>query len=316
MRSMTARALGLVALLALALLLPGAHSVEAAEIVYEASVPGSASFGARVKAGPGGVFEFLVSTTGALQGTSEGLGVLVYLEDRSLYFSFLIGATYSMDRLLVQADAMPAGVEVASLDSGYVRLILRGPPGMVRSIVAWGAGLERTDFRILGEAGVSAVVNVGAAYALDDQDLRGGDVNVQAQRTIGAERIGAKALGNLSHELTVEGGLYGLWAALHTKRVCNSALGCERLDQDLHVEDCRVALGFACDASQLSWRGPSGSSEWGQLHEFFAHEPPGAYVFAVEIKADAYGPVRTLGTTSVVLGENASLLLVADVALP
>lgn len=316
--------------------LPSGLAVDAAAdpLLYDLTVPGSGAWGLKVTTGATGRYSVEIASNylgGPYPGHVDNFGMWLYDEGKVFQFGIAIGGGVSQDRQILELGAggldsgPPAGVTVTlhdePLDAGSIRFdIVTATPFATRYVVAWGAGMHEARFRVWGPDDTLVAVNTGAAYAIGDPELADGGPNVQVQKSYGQFKfVGAKAMAKTSTTVQTQHGAYGLWSSNSFKQVCPTGFStptCQRIDTFVLCQ--RLGLtDLPCDSASLSWSGPNGAGASGRRgYALTDHLPPGAYTFTVDAKVDAYGPWGTFGPAWMGLGEDASALGLADVALP
>jgi hypothetical protein len=158
-------------------------------------------------------------------------------------------------------------------------------------------------------------VNTGPAYALGSPELQGGSPNLQAQQTVAGSGIGAKVIRDASFAVTAQHRLYGVWYAQELKIVCAAVcINKANVDGPL-TQGCALGLPV-CGNGKISWTGPDGGGQ-NRLFYPFQGAAAGDYRFRVDLMVDAYGTRAVgLGLALVLPGEYATLLTLADVAVP
>lgn len=324
------RALLPLALAALLLHVPaGSAGVGADDLLYDRQVAGSRAFGLKVTTGATGAYAFEIASNylgGPYPGHVDSFGAWLYDGAKAFQFGIAVGGGVSQDRVVTRlgaggldGGALPEGVHLddSGLDAGSMRFTIVTPPHSTRYVVAWAAGMHEARFRVWGPADTAVAVNEGPAYALGDAELADGGPNVQVQRSYAQfQYVGAKAMARTSATIAATQGAYGLWASHAFKQVCPRGFAtpsCRQVD----VAPACAEAEVSCDTARLSWQGPGGAGGTGsRAYNLLQHRGPGAYTFAVDHKLDAYGPWRSVGPAWVGLGEDTSLLALADVALP
>lgn len=321
-------AVALAAALVLALAPARAADASALDLVFEKSVAGSHSFGVRVDTGPMGEFSFEILACCAYAGAVGGLGALYFDADKAARFGLMITGGISRERTVLSVEPLGPASEVrvdeSELDAGSVRFTITTPPHATRYVVAYGAGIERTQLRVWAHDGAVVTVNEGSGLALGDPDFTAGGANAEAQRNHAPyQGVGAKALLAARADVAIERNLYGLFMTSGVKRACEygAPLNLNRcVPVATRLADCAEFTGEACAASRISWRGPAGGAGGAPGYAFLRHEPAGAYAFTVDHKLDAWGPwnahATPAGSVWLNLGEETTALVVADVALP
>lgn len=320
--------LALVAAAFLAASLPAGLATEVADdLLYEHQVPGSRGYAVKVVTGATGAYRFEVASNylgGPYPGHVDSFGAYLYNDAKAFQFGISISGGVSQDRVITRlgaggldGGALPDGITMddSGLDAGSVRFDIITPPHSTRYVVAWAAGMHEARLRVWGPADTSVVVNQGPAYAIGDAQLPDGGPNVQVQRSYAQfQYVGAKVMAKTSATLQLANGIFGSWASNSYKAVCPTGFGGRCVN--LAADQLCAQVSLRCDTAQLSWSGPGGSGSGYRSYSFVAPMAPGAYTFTVDAKLDAYGPWRTLGVPWVGLGEDTSVLAIADVALP
>jgi hypothetical protein len=292
-------------------------------------LPGPGSFAAKITST--GRFAVELSAAGPKVGSTDGIAILLYDESRGFLFGVGVTGHGSPDRTIValgpSGPEAPAGLGVRVRDAGTdacpyscMEFDVTTPPGAVRHVVAWSAGLAgavRLD--VFGAAGTTAAVSTGTSAALGDPEIQNGSPNVQVQRrVVGFHGAGAKVMREAVAQVDVEHRLFGFWGATNAKFACNFTASVCAGPTDLD-NACRAAAGMGCDGASLGWVGPPGSGA-GARSYFFSDVTGGPWGFRVHHKADAYDPAggayEPATGTLVFAGEHYSALSVADVAWP
>lgn len=313
--------LAALAALALACTLAPQAATASDGIRFEATRDGSASFAARVVTGASGELQAEIASSGSFKGGStEGFAMLLYRADRSFWFGIGVTGSISGERTIVRLGA--PDVDDASvtpeLDGGSMRFTIGTTPGNSVFVVAWGAGLERVTFRVLGDADLALRVNEGSARALGDVELEGGSPNVQIQKNYALyQGVGVKVIRDARASLGASQALHAFFLHNNVKIVCQSGPGC--VTPGTVDAACRLAAGASCDATRLSWSGPGGAGGAGAPSYTILNGAAGAYEFREDFKADAYatsGQYVAATGTLVLPYEDYTYLSAADVALP
>lgn len=287
-----------------------------AGVVFEASRALSASFAARVTAGASGEFQAEIASSGNFRGGStEGFGMLLYKGDGSFWFGIGITGSISGERTIVNLGALDENAQSA-IDGGSMRFTVGTSPGNSIFVVAWGAGLERVDFRILGAPGTLAIVNEGTAMAAGDAELEGGAPNVQLQKNYATyQGVGVKLVRDARADVAAERALHGFWLHNNVKFVCQGQCVSPGAVHAL----CDQLADASCDTTRISWSGPGGAGASGAPSYALLNAPAGAYTFREDLKVDAYatsGQYLSTTGTLVIPYEDYTYLSLADVALP
>jgi hypothetical protein len=311
--------------------LPALAAPSALPLIGVASAPAAASFGVRIDA-PDGVADLDLYSALPFTGSTAGVGVLLFKADKSFWFGIGITGGISTDRLILDVggvratlpDAPPGltyrvadGASDATCGYDCMYFQLRSADGRPATwyAVAWASGLGgSTAVEVHGNAGTTATFTQGTSLAMGDPEFQNGAVDVQVQqRLVGYNGIGAKAMLQASAGRDVAQQLYGFWLYTNAKFACVSVC----VQTSSADAACVPTIGGSCDPTRISWEGPSGAGTNGASYSFLGL-PPGAYIFQVDQKLDAYQPgggVAGPGYFAVAY-ENYSYLNLADVALP